>query len=356
MILNEDYGNMRALSPNVIQFIKYIRGIDERVGRNSEIKIVKQNNIENVLKQYTLQSLPLIILRYKGADKVYFYMNSENDKAWSISYNNYDDKWYRIIPVGIIGSDNFESKIIDGLKIVYKDYQNEVPTFEEFLKGISYQLIFTDVERLQTQAKRKKEKGDIYQTTKDKTYQTTDDYKKYYHTKAYNHKVHGSIYDKRDTSNYYSNSLKERLKKYVESKFPSFNSLEDFVNANIKDILKAFKINGYIYKYDNYGTNTINKTNTDSSTLYELYLKKKIYIGYERESRNMDNLPFLIFFEVVLDINNNVKVSNVYELKSGLRYDSKLLTPLSDLIKQKETKKEDNKSTHNYNTDEEDDW
>lgn len=355
MILNEDYGNMRALSPNVIQFIKYIRGINERVGRNSEIKIVKQNNIENVLKQYTLQTLPLIILRYKGADKVYFYMNSENDKAWSISYNNYDDKWYRIIPVGIISSDNFESKIIDGLKIVYKDYQNEVPTFEEFLKGISYQLIFTDVERLQTQAKREKEKGDIYQTTKDKTYQTTDDfYRNYHKDKAYNHKVHGSIYDKRDTGSYYSNSLKERLKKYVESKFPSFNSLEDFVNANIKDVLKAFKINGYIYKYNNYGTNTINKTNTDSSTLYELYLKKKAYIAYEREGRYMDNLPKHIIFEVVLDINNNVKVSNIYEIETFI--DLKTLTPLSDLIKQKEPKKEDNKSTHNYNTDDEDDW
>lgn len=355
MILNEDYGNMRALSPNAIQFIKYIRGINERVGRNSEIKIVKQNNIENVLKQYTLQTLPLIILRYKGADKVYFYMNSENDKAWSISYNNYDDKWYRIIPVGIISSDNFESKIIEGLKIVYKDYQNEVPTFEEFLKGISYQLIFTDVERLQTQAKREKEKGDIYQTTKDKNYQTTDDfYRNYHKDKAYNHKVHGSIYDKRDTGSYYSNSLKERLKKYVESKFPSFNSLEDFVNANIKDVLKAFKINGYIYKYDNYGTNTINKTNTDSSTLYELYLKKKAYIAYEREGRYMDNLPKHIIFEVVLDINNNVKVSNIYEIETFI--DLKTLTPLSDLIKQKEPKKEDNKSTHNYNTDDEDDW
>lgn len=354
MILNEDYGNMRALSPNAIQFIKYIRGINERVGRNSEIKIVKQNNIENVLKQYTLQSLPLIILRYKGADKVYFYMNSENDKAWSISYNNYDDKWYRIIPVGIVGSDNFESKIIDGLKIVYKDYQNEVPTFEEFLKGISYQLIFTDVERLQTQAKREKEKGDIYQTTKDKTYQTSDDYIKYYHKDKYNHKVHGSIYDKRDTGNYYSNSLKERLKKYVESKFPSFNSLEDFINANIKDVLKAFKINGYVYKYNNYGTNTINKTNTDSSTLYELYLKKKAYIAYEREGKNMDNLPKHIVFEVVLDVNNNIRVSNIYEIETFV--DLKTLTPLSDLIKQKETKKEDNKSTHNYNTDEEDDW
>jgi hypothetical protein len=355
MILNEDYGNMRALSPNAIQFIKYIRGINERVGRNSEIKIVKEHSIENVLKQYTPQSLPLIILRYKGVDKVYFYMNSENDKYWSISYNNYDDKWYRIIPVGVIGSDNFESKIIDGLKIVYKDYQNEVPTFEEFLKGISYQLIFTDVERLQTQAKREKEKGDIYQTTKDKTYQTTDDfYRNYHKDKAYNHKVHGSIYDKRDTGSYYSNSLKERLKKYVESKFPSFNSLEDFVNANIKDILKAFKINGYIYKYDNYGTNTINKTNTDSSTLYELYLKKKAYIAYEREGRYMDNLPKHIIFEVVLDINNNVKVSNIYEIETFI--DLKTLTPLSDLIKQKETKKEDNKSTHNYNTDEEDDW
>jgi hypothetical protein len=355
MILNEDYGNMRALSPNAIQFIKYIRGINERVGRNSEIKIVKENNIENVLKQYTPQSLPLIILRYKGVDKVYFYMNSENDKYWSISYNNYDDKWYRIIPVGVIGSDNFESKIIDGLKIVYKDYQNEVPTFEEFLKGISYQLIFTDVERLQTQAKREKEKGDIYQTTKDKTYQTTDDfYRNYHKDKAYNHKVHGSIYDKRDTGSYYSNSLKERLKKYVESKFPSFNSLEDFVNANIKDILKAFKINGYIYKYNNYGTNTINKTNTDSSTLYELYLKKKAYIAYEREGRYMDNLPKHIIFEVVLDINNNVKVSNIYEIETFI--DLKTLTPLSDLIKQKEPKKEDNKSTHNYNTDDEDDW
>lgn len=355
MILNEDYGNMRALSPNVIQFIKYIRGINERVGRNSEIKIVKENNIENVLKQYTPQSLPLIILRYKGADKIYFYMNSENDNYWSISYNNYDNKWYGIIPDGFITSNSAESKIINGLKSVYKDYQNEVPTFEDFLKGISYQLIFTDVERLQTQAKREKEKGNIYQTTKDKTYQTSDDYKKYYHNdKAYNHKVHGSIYDKRDTGNYYSNSLKERLKAYVESKFPSFNSLEDFANANIKDVLKAFKINGYIYKYNNYGTNTINKTNTDSSTLYELYLKKKAYIAYEREGRYMDNLPKHIIFEVVLDINNNVKVSNIYEIETFI--DLKTLKPLSDFIKKEEPKKEDNKSTHNYNTDEEDDW
>lgn len=355
MILNEDYGNMRALSPNAIQFIKYIRGINERVGRNSEIKIVKENNIENVLKQYTPQSLPLIILRYKGADKVYFYMNSENDNYWSISYNKYDNKWHRIIIDGFITSNSAELKIINSLKSVYKDYQNEVPTFEDFLKGISYQLIFTDVERLQTQAKREKEKGDIYQTTKDKTYQTSDDYKKYYHKdKAYNHKVHGSIYDKRDTGSYYSNSLKERLKKYVESKFPSFNSLEDFVNANIKDVLKAFKINGYIYKYDNYGTNTINKTHTDSSTLYELYLKKKAYIAYEREGRYMDNLPENIVFEVVLDVNNNIRVSNIYEIETFA--DLKTLTPLSDLIKQKDDKKEENKSTHNYNTDEEDDW
>lgn len=356
MILNEDYGNMRALSPNAIQFIKYIRGINERVGRNSEIKIVKQNNIENVLKQYTLQSLPLIILRYKGADKVYFYMNSENDKAWSVSYNNYDDKWYRIIPVGIIGSDNFESKIIDGLKIVYKDYQNEVPTFEDFLKGISYQLIFTDVERLQTQAKREKEKGDIYQATKDKTYQTSDDYKKYYHNdKAYNHKVHGSIYDKRDTGSYYSNSLKERLKKYVESKFPSFNSLEDFVNANIKDVLKAFKIKGCVYKYDQNTTEQVVPGIMDP--LYRLYIDKKSYIGYifERywDNRDRPRVPHYIFFELVLDINNNIKVSNIYGAESAYTNDFK---PISDWFEKKEEKDTKNtKLSHNYNNDDEDD-
>lgn len=357
MILNEDYGNMRALSPNVIQFIKYIRGINERVGRNSEIKIVKQNNIENVLKQYTPQSLPLIILRYKGADKVYFYLDSENDNAWSVSYNKYDNKWYGMIPNRIISSNSGKSKIIDGLKSVYKDYQNEVSTFEEFLKGISYQLIFTDVERLQTQAKREKEKGDIYQTTKDKTYLTTDDfYRNYHKDKAYNHKVHGSIYDKRNTSNYYSNSLKERLKAYVESKFPSFNSVDDFANANIKGILKAFKIKGCVYKYDQNTTEQVVPGRMDP--LYRLYTDKKSYIGYifERywDTRDRPKVPHYIFFELVLDINNNIKVSNIYGAESAYTNDFK---PISDWFEKKEEKNTKNtKLSHNYNTDEEDDW
>ena len=359
MILNEDYGNMRALSPNAIQFIKYIRGINERVGRNSEIKIVKQNNIENVLKQYTPQSLPLIILRYRGADKVYFYMNSENDKAWSISYNNYDDKWYGIIPLGIISNNNAESRIIDGLKSVYKDYQNEVPTFEEFLKGISYQLIFTDVERLQTQAKREKEKGDIYQTTKDKTYQTSDDYKKYYHNdKAYNHKVHGSIYDKRDTSNYYSNSLKERLKKYIESKFPKFDSIEDFANANIKDILKSFKIKDNIYTYNQDATERVINGNTDP--LFNLYKNKKAFIGYKYQGQDYWNkdkekeIPLFIYFEIIMDVNKNIKVSNIY----GAMQDSQTaLEPLSKWFEKKDNKdNKNNNLSHNYNIDDEDDW
>ena len=352
MILTEDYGNLQALSPQVLKFcFDYYSTtkMGNRIGKNSDVKIAKENEISDYLKKYTPNELPLIILRYKNVEKIYFY--AVNDIGYGVSFNPLDRRW---------DNTGIKKYQIEGLRDIYERYYgDEVPSFEDFLKKISYQLVFTDKDRLQKQQQRKDYRGDILKVSKDKTYQTSDDWHRGNDRKS---KIHGSIYDDRNIVNYYSGTgywekdLQKRLKAYVESKFPTFNSLEDFINTNIKDILKAFKINGCVYKYDDYATNQINNPNY---SLYSLYLKKKAYIGYEKEIRNIDNLPDLpnhIFFEIIMDVNNNVKVSNIYGLESGRHYDSDLLKPLSDFIKKEEDKSKESKLSHNYNTDEDDDW
>jgi hypothetical protein len=238
-------------------------------------------------------------LRYKGIDKVYFYTSNSN--YWVYTSSKYDRKRW--------GTTSFSSD--DGKKDGFKNllervynnyYKDEVPSFEDFLKNISYQLVFTDEDRLKKQDERSKSLGDILKKDKNKTYMTDDDFNR---PRGSNYsKIHGNVYDTRNTYGYYKKSLRERLKKYIESKFPKFDSIEDFANANIKDILKSFKIKDNIYTYNQNASERVINGNTDP--LFNLYKNKKAFIGYKYQdqdywSKGKDKeIPLFIYFEIII--------------------------------------------------------
>lgn len=354
MILNEDFGNLQALSPQAqkIFFKSYSNDkLKSSLGKNSVVKIVKQDKIKDILKDNNPLTLPLFILRYKGMDKVYFYIG-DSSNYWLYASSRYDRERWGNTP---FSSDNGKK---DGFKnpleeIYNNYYKDEVPTFEEFLKGISYQLVFADEDRIKKQDERSKSLGDILKKTKDKTYKTDYDFN---NSNNYS-KIHGSVYDTRNTYGYYKKSLKERLKKYIESKFPKFDSIEDFVNANIKDIFKSFKIKDNIYTYDQTTTERVNKRD---DPLFNLYKNKKSFIGYKYQgedyrSKNKEKeIPLFIYFEIIMDVNKNIRVSNIYGAMDDY-YTA--LEPLSKWFEKKDNKdNKDNKLSHNYNVDDEDDW
>lgn len=354
MILNEDFGNLQALSPQAQKiFTKSYPNdrLKNSLGKNSVVKIVKQDKIKDILKNNNPFTLPLFILRYKGMDKVYFYTSNSN--YWIYASSKYDRERWGNTP---FSSDNGKK---DGFKNFLEEiynnyYKDEVPTFEEFLKGISYQLVFADEDRIKKQDERSKSLGDILKKSKDKTYKTDYDFN---NSNNYS-KIHGSVYDTRNTYGYYKKSLKERLKKYIESKFPKFDSIEDFANANIKDILKSFKIKDNIYTYNQDATERVINGNTDP--LFNLYKNKKAFIGYKYQgqdywSKGKDKeIPLFIYFEIIMDVNHNIRVSNIYGAMQDSQND---LEPLSKWFEKKDNKdNKDNKLSHNYNVDDEDDW
>lgn len=352
MILTEDYGNLQALSPEALKYcFKYCSSTDmgKSIGKNSVVKIIKGNELSNYLKKYSTKELPFIILRYKNVEKIYFY--AYNYKVYSTGTSVYDRRW------NMGGGLYIKRDEVIGLQNVYDNYKNTVPSFEDFLNKITYQLVFADKNRLQKQQQRKDNRGDILRVKKEKGYVTSDDWYRNQRLGIDDRsKVHGSIYDDRNTSSHWKAELEKRLKAYVESKFPSFNSVDDFANANIKGILKAFKIKGCVYKYDQNTTEQVVPGKMDP--LYRLYTDKKSYIGYifERywDTRDRPKVPHYIFFELVLDINNNIKVSNIYGAESAYTNDFK---PISDWFEKKEEKNNKNtKLSHDYNNDEDDDW
>lgn len=355
MILNEDYGNLQALSPQAQKFIYADYSNDslkKNIGRNSPVKIVRQDKIKDVLKDLNAFSLPFFVLRYKGVDKIYFYSNGGNYWVWTVT--KYDRRWKGFTFSTSDGKVDGYKSVLE--RIYNSFFKEEVPSFEDFLKNISYQLVFTDEDRIKKQDERSKSLGDILKKDKNKTYMTDDDFNR---PRGSNYsKIHGNVYDTRNTYGYYKRSLKERLKKYVESKFPKFDSIEEFANANIKDILKSFKIKDNIYTYNQDATERVINGNTDP--LFNLYKNKKAFIGYKYQSQDYwskgkdKEIPLFIYFEIIMDVNHNMRVSNIY----GAMQDSQnALEPLSKWFEKKDNKdNKDNKLSHNYNIDDEDDW
>lgn len=350
MILNEYFGNLQALSPVILKtlFGNFKTRTNSKIGKDSKVEIVKNDKIKDILNNNNSEVIPMFVLRFDQSDKVVFLSDGY---SWNYNYLNFDKRWRNYFSrngVFVIFRDGFDNN----LKNVWENgYKNEIPNFDDFLKHINYQLVYADKTRDDKQVKRIINRGDILQVS---------DKKGYYKDTDRNNpsKVHGSVFDKRDTEGWYKKSLKERLKKYVESKFPSFNSIEDFANANINNILKSFKINGYIYTYDKNATEF--EINNGIDPLFNLYKNKQSYIGYIFEGnywRTITNneLPLYIFFEVVMDVNNKIRVSNIY---GASQYYKRALKPISDWFEKKEEpskegiKKTDNKPIN----DEDDDW
>lgn len=337
MILNEYFGNLQAISPKILKpiFDKYGPSAQKYLGKDSKVEIVKNDKIKDIVDIPIQKSseYPIIILRYGQEDKVVFVAN---DYGWNHQFSEIDKRWKKYFTKhGIYFNEGFD----ENLKCVWENgYKDEIPDFNDFLNKINYQVVYRDKERDDKQVKRTLNRGDILKVQKKKK-----DWR--YTDKNTPSKVHGSLIDSRDTSDYYKSDLQKRLKKYVESKFPTFNSYEDFINADIKTILKAFKIGNNLYNYSHDATMNVMKGNDDP--LYALYKNKKTYIGYYCYNCS-DNLPSYIYFEIVMDINNNIKVSEIY---GSHRYYKEYFKPLSKWFK-----KDDETKSKEKIIDDNDDW
>ena len=320
MILTEDYGNLRQISSNILKFIK-VDNNKADIGRNSDVIIVK-DNIQSYINN-NIDDIYAIIIRYHQIDLFLLIKEPNNSTVKilkvkdNIEYYGYGDL----------------NKMNEILVAIHNNYFKNKIDYNTFISKLNYQVIFNDKDKI----KKHKEREENLEKNNLNVY----NYGKKQRPYGKEQKVHGKLVDKRDLS-YYKDKLKERLKAYVESKFPNFDSLEDFENKKVNNFLKAFKIQGNVYNYDTNCTLEFNYRNFRKvgDALYQLMMNKKGYAFYKRENLyTARELPNFIVFEFTIDTTGKIHVSKIYG-SNGYNIDEKDLKPLESFnIKKDDTNK-----------------
>lgn len=320
MILTEDYGNLRQISSDILDFIKKDNK-NADIGRNSDVIIVK-NNIESYVKN-NIDDIYAIVVRYNQRDL--FLLKKEDYGAFKIL--SVKDT------IEYCGYGKIEDFIFRLKDSMYEKYIGKKIDYNKFISKLNYQVIFYDKDKIKKHKEREEnlEKNNLF------VYNIGKKQRPY----GKEQKIHGKLMDKRDLS-YYKEKLKERLKAYIESKFPNFDSLEDFENKKVNNFLKAFKIQGNVYNYDTNCTLEFNYRNFKKvgDALYQLMMNKKGYAFYKRENLyTARELPNFIVFEFTIDTTGKIHVSKIYG-SNGYNIDVKDLKPLESFnIKKDDTNK-----------------
>ena len=309
MILNEDYGNLRQISSNILDFFKS-NNKNNNIGRNSDVIVVK-DNIQTYINN-NINDIYAIIIRYHQIDL--FLLIKDSDKHTNVKILKVKDN------IEYYGYGDLD-KMNEILVALHNNYFKNKIDYNTFISKLNYQVIFYDKDKIKKHKEREEnlEKNNLYVYKYGKTQRPY----------GRDQKIHGKLMDKRDLS-YYKEKLKERLKAYVESKFPNFDSLEDFENKKVNNFLKAFKINGNVYNYDATCTLEFNYRNFKrvGDALYQLMINKKGYAFYKRDNLyTARELPNFIIFEFVIDTTGRIYVNKIYG-SDGYNVDLKDLKPL----------------------------
>lgn len=338
MILNENYGNLQQLSDIVMDSLKQCCSnlldmkSESMIGKDSKVIIVNNDDIDDIISK-DFKKIAFIVIRYKIKD-LFLCVHLKNTDEDLKTYALIDDPFYydRFINIK-----NFLKEIKD----LYDKFLANKISYDKFTKNINYQIVYYDEIRI----KKFKNRYDlIHDSNLEKSRNDT------YWKNGMRYKVHGSLKDDRN-NDWFRHELKKRLKAYVESKFPNFNNIEELENANIKSFMKSFKINGFIYNYDQTDTtNFIRAVFSAKDPLYSLLNNKKSYLIYVCDDENK-NLPMQIIFEVILDVNNNIKVKNIYGYNGRIN-NIRQLIPIGDFMNQDN----DNQTTDYDDNDDNDDW
>jgi len=220
MLLLEDSGNLRKLSPEVLKFfIKYDN--DRNIGSNSEIRILPYNKspIKKIIEDREL--LAGFVLRYGQEDLVSIVFSSrfENGYAYYRLIKNNHDVFNRLkIDSQISYSRNFDILC----NIVMSKYNISK---EEAVQRLNVQMVYKDLERNNVKAIRKSNYN-------------TDDFRKIRGKAIHNGenhwgKVHGSFIDV--DKDVYEKKLTQRLADYINKKYSNIDDigeLENFINKN----------------------------------------------------------------------------------------------------------------------------
>lgn len=292
MLLLEDSGNLRKLSPNILKFfIKWDH--DGNIGSNSEIRILPYNKstIKKIIEDREL--LAGFVLRYGQEDLVSIAFTSRIGEGYSFYrlIKNNNDVFSRLK----IDSQMSYSRNFDILcNIVMSKYNISK---EEAVQRLNVQLVYKDLERNSIKDIRKS------------NYNTNDFLKvrgKALHNIENHHgKIHGSFEDV--DNDVFQKRLKQRLADYINKKYSNIEDegeLENFINKNgatnyFKFLGSTFTcINGWErerFRLENYGN--------DNKSFFMVYKKTDIPENGWSRNTDMDKLAYILF---LMKFNKNI--------------------------------------------------
>lgn len=285
MLLLEDSGNLRKLSPTVLKcFIKYDH--DGNIGSNSVIRILPYNKstIKKIIEDREL--LSGFVLRYGQEDLISIIFSSRIGEGYF---------YYRLIKTNFaifnrlkIDSQISYSRNFDILRDIVMSKYNI--SKEEAEQRLNVQLVYKDLERNSVKNIRKSNYN-------------TDDFikvrgKALYNGENHHGKIHGSFADV--DNEVYEERLKQRLADYINKKYSNIEDereLENFINKNgatnyFKFLGSTFTcINGSWereqFRPVNYGDNNKN--------FFMVYKKTDVpENGWSRDT-DMDKLAYIVF-------------------------------------------------------------
>ena len=342
MILNEYLGNLQRVSPKVFRAINFRNSVTQNhISPNSKVEVVNLEKLQKICEA-NIESIALIITRIGQRDisVIRLQHNSEDiyNSQYAISFNYFENDSNSKLPS--IGYGSSLKNYLDRLEFFTKN--------DPKIK-LNFQIVYRDPNL-----------GDLrnYRTTNiadDEEKISRKDYKNGYHNNA---SVHGNIIKK--DKDYYKKNLTQRLTKYIDSKLPSYEGLEDIQEGfkAIQKNLRGFKIEGEIFKNnENIAKEKMNGENPVT------FLSKNgfFYLGYTNQKEKIDTDElYAILFKVVIDINGKMEVKDV---KGALysKYISDLYyQPLEWIFSNAKDDKDDDKdylkNKLGLNTDEDEDW